>query len=347
MSSIPPPPPPAPTPTQAPTSDVEDDKTPPSSPKQVHPELFHTPRPQKGRPSFGMSAVSPSQKDGSGQAAASPISKSAAANTTYQMGRSSSLHSSRQHHRNPSEGARRTAAGRGASTPHSPPPGVLPSTVGGHSSRHGSSGGAMTTRPVAPLSTDQRVAFEEAVATSSLASTSSGLQALLRDHPELVSSELAKAAGSNWSQLNTSTRGTGTSSTGGTGPSTPSDSEDGRQLGAGMGSREGSGTATPDASGQIGGGGMGASIHSEAPPPQSLGAAGESDQCAERIRGYTSSTVRVINLELATIIRHHRGPLLRSSGPFHFTEMISVFWLAGPGRKRVRRSTEDPGQRTI
>lgn len=90
----------------------------------------------------------------------------------------------------------------------------------GHGGRHLSSG-SMTTRPVAPLSTDQRTAFEEAVASSSLASTSSGLQALLRDHPELVSSELAKAAGQGWSALNESARGSRGGSRGGTGPPTP------------------------------------------------------------------------------------------------------------------------------
>lgn len=94
-----------------------------------------------------------------------------------------------------------------------------------HGSRHPSLG-SLTTRPVTPLSTDQRTAFEEAVASSSLASTSSGLQALLRDHPELVSSELAKAAGEEWSQLNESARG----SRPGTDPPTPGEISDAGSL---------------------------------------------------------------------------------------------------------------------
>ncbi|KAE8231773.1 hypothetical protein CF326_g3200 [Tilletia indica] len=50
-------------------------------------------------------------------------------------------------------------------------------------------------RPVSPPTASARDRFEVAVATSNLASSSSGLQALLRDHPELVSSSLAAAAG--------------------------------------------------------------------------------------------------------------------------------------------------------
>ncbi|CAD6915166.1 unnamed protein product [Tilletia controversa] len=50
-------------------------------------------------------------------------------------------------------------------------------------------------RPVSPPTASARDRFEVAVATSNLASSSTGLQALLRDHPELVSSSLAAAAG--------------------------------------------------------------------------------------------------------------------------------------------------------
>lgn len=46
-----------------------------------------------------------------------------------------------------------------------------------------------------------------AVASSSLASSSEGLQALLRDHPELVSSTLSAAAGRSWNEVSESTRG--------------------------------------------------------------------------------------------------------------------------------------------
>lgn len=135
-----------------------------------------------------------------------------AAQGSVPLGRSSSIHS----HRSTSIGRRPYEA--------SPPSGnQTPGHAHHHShgSRHWSQG-SVTTRPAIPLSTDQRNAFEEAVAGSSLASTSSGLQALLRDHPELVSSELAKAAGTEWSQLNESARG----SQGGTGPPTPGDNSD-------------------------------------------------------------------------------------------------------------------------
>lgn len=59
--------------------------------------------------------------------------------------------------------------------------------------------------------------FDQAVASSNLASSSEGLQALLRDHPELVSSSLSRAAGPGWSELSESTRG----SRGGSQPGTP------------------------------------------------------------------------------------------------------------------------------
>lgn len=52
-------------------------------------------------------------------------------------------------------------------------------------------------RPAPFPQASQREAFDVAVASSNLASSSDGLQALLRDHPELVSSSLAAAAGPN------------------------------------------------------------------------------------------------------------------------------------------------------
>ncbi|KAK0529040.1 Fructose-2,6-bisphosphatase [Tilletia horrida] len=89
------------------------------------------------------------------------------------------------------------------------------------------SGTAFTmSRPVSPPTASARDRFEAAVATSNLASSSSGLQALLRDHPELVSSSLAAAAGpglQEFSQVeakrafgtSAASTGTGTASTSG------------------------------------------------------------------------------------------------------------------------------------
>ncbi|CAO1622517.1 unnamed protein product [Jaminaea pallidilutea] len=153
---------------------------------------------------------------------------SSSTNYGSKMARSSSTRSnqSSRHRSRPSESGanvgqqsnhlRRTSS-RTASTHGSPPHHY-------HGSRHPSLG-SMTTRPLQPLSTDQRSAFEQAVASSSLASTSTGLQALLRDHQELVSSSLAKAAGSEWSQLHESARGSRPPTEPGSGPSTPGDEQ--------------------------------------------------------------------------------------------------------------------------
>lgn len=73
------------------------------------------------------------------------------------------------------------------------------------------------TRPVPQPTSTQKDMFDQAVASSNLASSSEGLQALLRDHPELVSSSLSRAAGPGWSELSESTRG----SRGGSQPGTP------------------------------------------------------------------------------------------------------------------------------
>lgn len=49
--------------------------------------------------------------------------------------------------------------------------------------------------------------FDMAVASSALSQSSEGLQALLRDHPELVSSSLSRAAGPGYTEVSESTRG--------------------------------------------------------------------------------------------------------------------------------------------
>lgn len=54
-----------------------------------------------------------------------------------------------------------------------------------------------TSRPAPHFDPSQKGRFQAAVASSPLASSSDGLQALLRDHPELVSSKLKAAAGSD------------------------------------------------------------------------------------------------------------------------------------------------------
>ncbi|SPO45024.1 probable FBP26 - fructose-2,6-bisphosphatase [Moesziomyces antarcticus] len=65
------------------------------------------------------------------------------------------------------------------------------------SPRHFSQSSHGQSRPAPFPQASQREAFDVAVASSNLASSSDGLQALLRDHPELVSSSLAAAAGPN------------------------------------------------------------------------------------------------------------------------------------------------------
>lgn len=78
-------------------------------------------------------------------------------------------------------------------------------------------------RPAPFPQASQREAFDVAVASSNLASSSDGLQALLRDHPELVSSSLAAAAGPNLAMTGTfSTRsGSRAGSTSNSVPGTP------------------------------------------------------------------------------------------------------------------------------
>ncbi|SNX84336.1 probable FBP26 - fructose-2,6-bisphosphatase [Melanopsichium pennsylvanicum] len=85
-------------------------------------------------------------------------------------------------------------------------------------------------RPAPFPAASQREAFDVAVASSNLASSSDGLQALLRDHPELVSSSLAAAAGPNLAMTNTfstSTRsGSVAGSRGNSVPGTPFEGPD-------------------------------------------------------------------------------------------------------------------------
>lgn len=169
---------------------------------------------REGQPSANTSSVA------TVVGSASPAGRQHSTGEGSRVSRSSSLHGKKASE--PGADQRRSSSGRragpsGAKSQASSPPSPHAILGGQKSGSRHLSMGAATTRPVAPLSTGQRTAFEEAVAASSLASTSSGLQALLRDHPELVSSELAKAAGENWSQLNESARGSRVPS----GPSTP------------------------------------------------------------------------------------------------------------------------------
>ncbi|KDN53122.1 bifunctional 6-phosphofructo-2-kinase/fructose-2,6-bisphosphate 2-phosphatase [Tilletiaria anomala UBC 951] len=72
-------------------------------------------------------------------------------------------------------------------------------TTGGNntpsSGRHISHGAYAASRPAPQPDAAQRDLFSAAVASSNLARSSDGLQALLRDHPELISSSLKAAAG--------------------------------------------------------------------------------------------------------------------------------------------------------
>ncbi|PWY99762.1 putative FBP26-fructose-2,6-bisphosphatase [Testicularia cyperi] len=103
-------------------------------------------------------------------------------------------------------------------------------TPGGFSTaspRHFSQSSHGQSRPAPFPQLNQREAFDVAVASSNLASSSDGLQALLRDHPELVSSSLAAAAGPNLAKTGTySTRsGSAAGSKSGSIPGTPFERE--------------------------------------------------------------------------------------------------------------------------
>lgn len=96
------------------------------------------------------------------------------------------------------------------------------------SPRHFSQSNHGHSRPAPFPQAAQREAFDVAVASSNLASSSDGLQALLRDHPELVSSSLAAAAGPNLAMTGTySTRsGSRADSVAGSVPGTPFEGHD-------------------------------------------------------------------------------------------------------------------------
>ncbi|KAN0060351.1 Fructose-2,6-bisphosphatase [Thecaphora frezii] len=85
--------------------------------------------------------------------------------------------------------------------------GGSPSVFSTASPRHLSLSSHGHSRPAPFPQASNREAFDLAVASSNLASSSDGLQALLRDHPELVSSSLAAAAGPNLTSSQMSTTG--------------------------------------------------------------------------------------------------------------------------------------------
>lgn len=122
------------------------------------------------------------------------------------LNRSTSIHS-------------RGSAGSASAT-SSPP---FPSHQKQSSGRHLSQGAQ--TRPAPQPTTTQKDMFDMAVASSSLATSSEGLQALLRDHPELVSTTLSQAAGPGWNEVSESTRGSRHGSQPGTPASEDSESE--------------------------------------------------------------------------------------------------------------------------
>lgn len=130
-------------------------------------------------------------------------------NTAPSLGRSTSLHS-------------RSSQMSMNSATSSPP--LLPqnaSSLSSKQSRHLSHGAQ--TRPVPQPTTHQKDAFDMAVASSALSSSSEGLQALLRDHPELVSSSLSRAAGPEYNEVSESTRGSRGGSQKGSLPGTPAE----------------------------------------------------------------------------------------------------------------------------
>ena len=122
------------------------------------------------------------------------------------LGRSTSLHS-----RN---------SNRSVSSASSSPPFPANQTK---PNRHLSQGAQ--TRPAPQPTSTQKDLFDMAVASSSLSSSSEGLQALLRDHPELVSSTLSAAAGPGWNEVSESTRG----SRHGSQPGTPGEDSEGSE----------------------------------------------------------------------------------------------------------------------
>lgn len=129
---------------------------------------------------------------------------------TSSLGRSTSLHSSSPR-RSGSTGFNSSASGQ--TSPSGNPSGSQQSSR--HLSFH-------HTRPVVPPPSNNRDLFGIAVKSSNLATSSDGLQALLRDHPELVSSSLAAAAGPTFQEFSeNSTRGSRKGSQKGSGNNTP------------------------------------------------------------------------------------------------------------------------------
>lgn len=122
-----------------------------------------------------------------------------------------------------------SAATAPTGSPHSHAKAASMGAAGGGStgtlSRSGSHHRAGHSRPAPTPPASQRELFDLAVQGSSLATSSDGLQALLRDHPELVSSSLAAAAGPNFSAAHSSRA----SQVGSAGPGTPA-AEDGPQF---------------------------------------------------------------------------------------------------------------------
>lgn len=78
-------------------------------------------------------------------------------------------------------------------------------------------------RPAAQPSEAERRLWESNVAASNLAQSSDGLQALLRDHPELVSDSLAAAAGGKWSGAPSRGGASAFASRSGSGQTTPAE----------------------------------------------------------------------------------------------------------------------------
>jgi hypothetical protein len=127
--------------------------------------------------------------------------------TAARLSRNRSL---RQHH-----------PGGSLSASHSPAsPEMHPAGPHSHGPRHLSL--SSHSRPAPQPSGAERDLWESNVASSNLASSSDGLQALLRDHPELVSSSLAAAAGSKWSGV----QSRGTQSGAASGNTTPAAEEE-------------------------------------------------------------------------------------------------------------------------
>ncbi|PWN52469.1 bifunctional 6-phosphofructo-2-kinase/fructose-2,6-bisphosphate 2-phosphatase [Violaceomyces palustris] len=156
---------------------TDNDQQQQQQPPPINPFTHVHHRHPSGGPGAGPGTASPARysqtrSNNLPSSSASTLSKPSASSAQQaSLARSSSLHSK----------ARTFSAG---STSNSPRP--FP-----HSSHHHHLG----SRPAPTPPAHQREAFDLAVQSSNLAQSSDGLQALLRDHPELISSSLAAAAG--------------------------------------------------------------------------------------------------------------------------------------------------------